>query len=149
MGTVMKHLARASLIAAALMLSGCPKPWALNLLNNTSQAVVLRSDSGGTQVWQAHSVVRLRYGEGFIVQVPAGTAGTSYPYLKTEQGGRARDYSLIHDVPDDYVKDEGTGEFYLILQPDEKLYAVRPGEFMAPHDPGTPPSAYPIAPANH
>jgi hypothetical protein len=137
-----------TVLFCALLLTGCPPPRRLTIYNNTGQELIVNT-VGKKVEWSRASTIEisdkgpLRWND---IQWVADPSGGTFPTLEIEFAqARALQYRLAGTtVPDDYL-DKSTGEVRMRfqLQPDLKLYAVRPNvsfpvEVGAPQPPGFP-----------
>ena len=134
-----------------LLLTGCPPARRLTIYNNTGQELVVHA-AGKKLVWNPANTVEisdkgpLRWND---IEWVADASGATFPTLEIEFAqARALQYRLAGStVPDAYL-DRSTGEVRMRfqLQPDRKLYAVRPS-VPFPVDVRAPqPSGFPIEP---
>lgn len=138
-------------VFSVLLLTGCPPARRLTIYNNTGQELMIHA-AGKMLEWIPASTVEisdrgpLRWND---IEWAGDASGATFPTLQIEFGrARALRYRLAGStVPDAYL-DRSTGEVRIRfqLQPDRKLYAVRP-RVAFPVDLTAPqPSGFPIEP---
>lgn len=120
----------------------------MTIYNHTGKDVAALWPSGGEAMWRHDSILRLESGREQMKWVSRSEGdGVRVPVFSVRRGGRIMEYTLALRVPPEYVQtDAGTDSFFLQLEPDGGLYAVKAGSVFPVRDLSPQPAGFPIAP---
>jgi hypothetical protein len=145
-----RSVARIAVLLLPVLLSGCPKSLSVVIYNNTGQDLVIHY-TDGDGAWTNGSLLRLAGDDLNRILWRERPDRMTIPSLRlSPPDAPARRYDLLGDaaLPAGYESNgQESEEWFLQLQPDGRLYAVKPTDRFPADLPNPQPAGFPIPPA--